>query len=472
MKKSLTLLLTVTSAFFFACSDDSSSDSGTNGGSVTIEVSGTISVDQENKAVVVAISNAEDVCVNENNTYAWKNVDFGVDSSFSKYLFLGDTLVIIDCEELGKDGEPRYCDDEGQMFVGGKADDLNGTWKSVYCMYDTDDETSQCFKACKDVGGKLTEEEMAKMYEDMFSSMSELDMDAEPEVDQKMMDRMTCLDDNDLRKFPESIMKISGNSLTTKITYSYGDDDNFDDYMNSRFMSKFYKNLGSGDPSIPDTYYLTEEDSSGVEKYIKSAKIEVTKQTKNSVTFKFADQTFSVNIKKFNNSVDGREFAMSVSFNSMNCDLEAEEGEVTKSTCKAEYGEFFDKETVKDAAGNKITVAYEYEKSNEKDFDRCTDKMVDSVYAAIKGKGGSSDDECDRIIQEYYACSASGSINSNCDFVAYQECVAAATDDDTYDVSSPDWELYKKATSSAELAKKKFLKNARKIARKLEKFAE
>lgn len=56
MKKSLTLMLAVTSAFFFACSDDSSSDSGTNGGSVTIEVSGTISVDQENKAVVVAIS--------------------------------------------------------------------------------------------------------------------------------------------------------------------------------------------------------------------------------------------------------------------------------------------------------------------------------------------------------------------------------------------------------------------------------
>lgn len=473
MKKSLTLMLAVTSAFFFACSDDSSSDSGTNGGSVTIEVSGTISVDQENKAVVVAISNAEDVCVNENNTYAWKNVDFGVDSSFSKYLFLGDTLVIIDCEEIGKDGEPRYCDDEGHMFVGGKADDLNGTWKSVYCMYDTDDETSQCFKACKDVGGKLTDEEMAKMYEDMFSSMSELDMDAEPEVDQKMMDRMTCLDENDLKRYSESVLKISGSSFSSKVTYSYGDDDNFDDYMNSRFMSKFYKNLAKGDPSIPDTYYLTEEDSSGVEQYIKSAGIEVTKQTKNSVTFKFADQTFSVNVKKFNNSVDGREFAMSVSFNSMSCDLDAEEGEVTKSTCKAEYGEFFDKETVKDAAGNKITVAYEYEKSNEKDFDRCTDKMVDSVYAAIKGKGGSSDDdECDRIIQEYYACSASGSINSNCDFVAYQECVAAATDDDTYDVSSPDWELYKKASSSAELAKKKFLKNARKIARKLEKFAE
>ena len=455
MKKSLTLMLAVTSAFFFACSDDSSSDSGTNGGSVTIEVSGTISVDQENKAVVVAISNAEDVCVNENNTYAWKNVDFGVDSSFSKYLFLGDTLVIIDCEEIGKDGEPRYCDDEGHMFVGGKADDLNGTWKSVYCMYDTDDETSQCFKACKDVpGGKLTEEEMAKMYEDMFSSMSELDMDAEPEVDQKMMDRMTCLDEDDLKRYSESVLKISGSSFSSKVTYSYGDDDNFDDYMNSRFMSKFYKNLAKGDPSIPDTYYLTEEDSSGV------------------------DQTFSVDVKKFNNSVDGREFSMSVSFNSMSCDLEAEEGEVTKSTCKAEYGEFFDKETVKDAAGNKITVAYEYEKSNEKDFDRCTDKMVDSVYAAIKGKGGSSDNPlCDSYKDSYDACVSTLGEGEICDEYQtyYESCLeggeySTPLYDDTYDES--DWELYKKASSSAELAKKKFLKNARKIARKLEKFAE
>ena len=42
---------------------------------------------------------------------------------------------------------------------------------------------------------------------------------------------------------------------------------------------------------------------------------------------------------------------------------------------------------------------------------------------------------------------------------------------DTYD--DDDWEsLFKKAESSAELAKKKFLKNARKFARKMEKFAE
>jgi hypothetical protein len=56
--------------------------------------------------------------------------------------------------------------------------------------------------------------------------------------------------------------------------------------------------------------------------------------------------------------------------------------------------------------------------------------------------------------------------------MAYQECIAAATDDDTDVIASPDWELYKKATSSSELAKKKFLKVSRKFARKMKKFAE
>ena len=460
---------------YYKCENGEWSQSSSSSGpdSTIIQMSGTISVDQENKTMVVAISNAEDVCVNENSTYAWKNVDFGVDSSFAKYLFVGDTLVIIDCDEIGKDGEPRYCDEEGQMFVGGSAGSLNGTWKSVSCMYDTDDETSQCFKPCKDVpGGKLTDEEMAKVYEDMFNSMSEQDMDAELVVGQNMMDRMTCLDDNDLSRLAEATLKISGNSITSKVTYSLGYN-NFDDYMNSRFMSKFYRNLANGDPSIPDTYYLTEEDSSGVENYIKSAGIEVTRQTKNSVTFKFADQTFSVNVKKFNRTLNSHELAMSVSFNNLSCDLNAEEGEVTKSTCKAEYGDFFDKETEKDAFGNKITVAYEYEKSNQKDFNRCTDTMEDSVYAAIKGKGNSNDNPlCDSYKESYDACVSMMGEGEVCDeYQAYYEFCLEGGEYSTYPYK--DWPaegdpaLYKKATSSAELAKKKFLKNARKIARKL-----
>ena len=478
MKKGLYLMLAVTSAFFFACSDDSSSDSGSNGnGSVTIEVSGSITVDAEKQTAVIVVENNEDVCVNENNTYSWKNVDFGADTSYGKYLFVGDTLVIIDCEEMTKKGDMKYCDDDGQMLVGGKAGDINGTWKSVLCSYDVDDSVSTCFKSCDEVGGKLTDEEMERMYEQMYSGMTELS-DDEPAIDPKLMERMSCLDEDEMKRYSEAVLKISGSSFSSKVTYNYGEKDSFDDYMNSRFMSKLYKSLANGDPEIPSASYLTEEDSSGVEKYIKSAKIEVTSQTKNSVTFKFADQTFSVNIKKLSRTMDGSEFDMVVTANSTSCELESEEGEVTKSTCKAEYGEFFDKDTERDAAGNKITIADYYEKSNGRDFERCTEAMIDSLSAALKGKGGSSSGgDCDELSDAYTNCimmSYEEADASGCSDIAddYAECVMGSYETGVYDDDS-DWEtFYKKAESSAELAKKKFLKTARKFARKMEKFAE
>jgi hypothetical protein len=478
MKKGLYLMLAATSAFFFACSDSSSSDSGDNG-SITVEASGSITVDAEKKTAIIVVDNNEDVCVNENNTYSWKNVDFGADTSYSKYLFVGDTLVIIDCEEMNSKGDMKYCDDVGQMLVGGKAGDINGTWKSVLCSYDVEDSVSSCFKSCDEVGGKLTEEELERIYEEMYSKMAELsDDDAdEPAIDPKLQERMTCLEEKDMNRYAESVLKISGSSFSSKVTYNYGEKDSFDDYMNSKFMSKLYKSLANGDPEIPSASYLTEEDSSGVEKYIKSAKIEVTSQTKTSVTFKFADQTFSVNIKKLNRTMDGSEFDMVVTANSKSCELESEEGEVTKSTCKAEYGEFFDKDTERDAAGNKITIADYYEKSNGRDFERCTETMMDSVYAAIKGKGGSSSGgDCEELSTAYSRCMLmdyEDAADAGCSDIAdeYADCVMGSYGSDTYD--DDDWEsLFKKAESSAELAKKKFLKNARKFARKMEKFAE
>ena len=477
MKKGLYLMLAATSAFFFACSDSSSSsDNGTD--SVTIEVSGTITVDAEKQSLVISVENKEDVCVNENNAYTWKNVDFGTDTSYAKYLFVGDTLVIIDCEEMNSKGDMKYCDDAGQMLVGGKAGDINGTWKSVLCSYDVEDSVSSCFKSCDEVGGKLTEEEIEKMYEEMFDQMSELsDDDDEPAMDPKLMERMTCLDADDMKRYHESVLKISGSSFSSKVTYSYGDNDKFDDYMNSRFMSKLYKSLANGNPSIPSASYLTEEDSSGVETLIKSAKIEVTKQTKTSVSFKFADQTFSVSVNKLNRTATGSEFNMVITANSKSCELDSEEGEVTKSTCKAEYGEFFDKDTEKDAAGNKITVVYDYEKSNSRDFERCAEAMMDSVYAALKGKGGSSlDGDCSELSESYTRCimmNYEEADASGCSDIAdeYADCVMGSY---SGSVSEDDeWEsLFKKANSSAELAKKKFLKTSRKFAREMKKFAE
>lgn len=467
MKKSLTLLLTVTSAFFFACSDDSSSDSGN---SEVIEQSGTLIVDEEKQTVTIISQLTEEMCVRDEVTleYAWKSIDFGTDSNFMKYEFVGDTLVVFDYD----DWDEEYSS-SGPMYVGGKAGKLDGTWKSTYCSYNSKEKASVCYKPCSEVKApkELTEEEIMEMMKDMTEEEQEAFAE---EYARSMMDSF-CLDEEDLEDHPDVTLKISGTSIKSTIKFNRTEED-FDDFTNSKFMTSFIGNLISGDGNVPGFNKLFKEDSSGMEKIAKTYKayqVEVSNQSKKNITFKFADQTLSVNFKTVNQSGENRELAMDVSSGGKTCSLSEESGDVTKSTCKSEYGEYFDIDRIEGADGVKISVADEYEKSNESGFEDCVEDMMDSLFATIKGKGSSSDDdECDRIIQEYYACSASGSINSNCDFVAYQECVAAATDDDTYDVSSPDWELYKKASSSAELAKKKFLKNARKIARKLEKFAE
>ncbi len=460
MKKSLTLLLTVTSAFFFACSDDSSSDSGN---SEVIEQSGTLIVDEEKQTATAISQLTEEMCVRDEVTleYAWKSVDFGADSNFMKYEFVGDTLVVF----VYDDWDEEYSTN-GQMYVGGKAGKLDGTWKSTYCSYSSEKKASTCYKPCSEVTApkELTEEEIMEMMKDMTEEEMEAFVE---EYTDAMMDSF-CLDEEDLEDYPDVTIKISGTSIKTTIKFNRTEED-FDDFTNSKFMTSFIGNLISGDGNVPGFSKLFKEDSSGMEKIAKTYKayqVEVSNQSKKNITFKFADQTLSVNFKTVNKSDENRELALDVSSGGKTCSLSEESGDVTKSTCKSEYGEYFDIDRVEGADGVKISVADEYEKSNEKGFEDCVEDMMDSLFAAIKGKGSSSDNPlCDSYKDSYDACVSTLGEGEICD--EYQTYYESCLEGGEY--STP---LYKKASSSAELAKKKFLKNARKIARKLEKFAE
>lgn len=484
MKKSLTLMLAATSAFFFACGDDSSSDNGVGGGSgsITVETSGTITVDAENKTAIVAIEESEDVCVNEGaGVYNWKNVNFGLDSSFSKYEFVGDTLVMFDCEYMDDEGDFRECDEEGQMMVGGKAGKLDGTWKAIPCMYDSDDSETVCFKPCSEVpGGKLSDEEMDKIYEELEKMYKE-DPEKASKKYESMMDRMTCLDKEQMQKvgINEGTVKISGDKITAKVTHYYDLGEDFDDFMNSEFMSRFYRNLADGYPEVPAYYHLTEEDSSDVEEYKESANVEEVKQTKSSVSFKVAGQAVSVNVNKYEYSLDKFELSMAITVNGKTCQLQVEEGDVTKGQCKAENGEFFEKRTTDDASGNEITYVSGYEKSNENEYEKCTDGLMDSLSAAISKSSRNSnkdDDDCDYVESAYQRCQMmdlEDAYNAGCSDIAdaYTYCLMDSypTTNETYD---PAESFSKKVVSDREQAKKKFLKVSRKFSRMLKKLAE
>lgn len=486
MKKALYLLFAVSAATFFACSDDSSSDNGVSGGTVTETTSGTIILNEENQTFTAVSKDQEDLCVKEGFDFSWKTVDWGDDSIKFKYEFVGDTLVLYrgsyyydDEEEYG------YGSSYGQMYVGGSNGNLNGTWKSTLCSYNAK-EGSSCSKACKDVGGKLTEEEIAKYYEDMYSNMSfdEIDDetgDVDVAVDQSFMDRMSCVDEDD---YAEVTLKISGTSFTATEKYHYEEDLDFDDYTNSRFMAQFYESLIRKDPEVPSLSSLFREDSAGVKEFIedyKKYKVTVSNQTKKSITFNVMEaENITITVDDVTTSDYSGKVAMTLKTSAGTCELLEEEGQVTKKTCSTEYDAYFDMEREKDATGKEINYAEYFARDNEREFENCAEDLMDSLFAKFSGKGSSpADDDCDAISTVYYECMQnSDNYVTECSDLAtaYSRCIS-----NSYGFEEEDYEddynynLYKKASSAVAAAKaknEKILKTSRRIARSLSRIAQ
>ena len=272
--------------------------------------------------------------------------------------------------------------------------------------------------------------------------------------------RLSCVEDDEVTKVT---VKISGSSIKTTVEYpeSSYDKEYFDDYMNSEFMYDFYKYLKNGNDYIPSVSELKYEDSSSIAGLVEDSVVTILSQTKTSVTFVFKEQTLSVKVGQFVRSEDSGKLSLDISYNGKTCSLVQESGYVTKSTCKVEYGEFYDKSSVKDANGNTITVAMDYNKSNRDEFDDCTEDLLDSVYAAVKRLKKDSDedeeegtdlDECYAYLDAYYDCDDLSSCNNY--FEQYYDCISL-------DIA-PSY-----STSTDFIPKKDFLKRQQSLTNKL-----
>ena len=444
-------MLAGVSALFYACGDSSSSN-GTSGND-TYEQSGTFEVNEAKSFLSVYVKNEGQACVYEDLDYSWKSVNFGVDTIEWKYEFVGDTLVL-----YNYDSEEDEASSKGYMYVGGKAGNLNGTWKKTLCEYDSRNKNSFCFEICKEDKNKnaTTEED--------FEDVSDLESLMEAFA---AMASAACLDEEDMEEYPEVTLKISGNSYTSITKYNVKEEVYFDDFMNSRFMTTLYKSLMRGDVEISSIYSLFEEDSAGVEDFLDNYKkydVEVLNQTKTSIKFKIKDETLSINVKNASIDDDMSKLSLEVASNKMTCSLTKESGYVSKSACKAENGEYFDKTTRSDSDGNRMTIVYDYSKSNAKDFDNCTEDLMDSLMAAItpssekEDVGG--DDPCGRYLEQYYSCSMSEEGSCSPYLTMYSDCAAEYSSNDAYS-------LFKKSAIQNVPNKKKFIKDARKLAYKL-----
>jgi hypothetical protein len=480
MKKALYLLFAVSAATFFACSDDSSSDNGVNGGSgtVTETTTGSIVLDEANQTFTAVAKDQEELCVKEGFDYSWKTVDWGDDSIKFKYEFVGDTLVLYRNDSYYDDED--YSPSHGQMYVGGKGGSLNGTWKSTLCSYSAK-EGSTCAKACKDVGGKLTEEDMERYYEQMYASMDELT--DEPEIDQSFMDRMSCVDEND---YAEVTLKISGTSFTATEKYHYEQDLDFDDYTNSRFMARFYESLIRKDPEVPSLSYLFREDSAGVKEFIEDYekyKVTVASQTKKSITFNVMEtENITITVDEVSASDYSGKVTMTLKTSTGSCKLLEEEGEVSKKTCSTEYDAYFEMDREKDATGKEINYAEYFARNNEREFESCAEDLMDSLFAKFAGKSSTSDNPlCDSYKEAYDECVAVMGADYCESYQYYYESCLEGGEYSSYDpyedyYEEGDWApLYKKASSAVSAAKaknEKIVKTSRKIARSLRRIAQ
>jgi|GEM_PF-1963250 len=483
MKKALYLLFAVSTATFFACGDDSSDEKSNSlggGEAVTESLSGTLVVDATNQRLKVLSMDEMEMCVSENFDYSWKKVNFGEDTTYFRYEFVDDSLVLYEGRGSGKKVE--YAN-QGMMFTGGSAGDLNGTWKYALCAYDSAAFESICFKRCEEVG-KLTFDEEER-YNKLESKGVKKGSQYWDEYVQ-LREKATCLEKHEV---PEITIGISGESISETVTYFTKERD-FDDFTNSETMANFYQGLFSLSPSTPSFSGLFEEDTIGVKKVVRAfskLKLAIVEQSKKSITFQIKDSDrIAVNIKTVSSSNEIDKLEMEVSHGETKCPLLKETGDVSKSNCSKSNGEFFKKDEVTDVDDNVLIVANYYSKDNSKEFRNCVGKMMNELLNTGKDFDEiDDDDDCEAIAERYYGCTG-----TTCQDIMeqYYECIGFSSNtgydygDYEYDYgdydygseygSDDEYSFYKKASAGAEITKEKFIRSARHLARTLERIAK
>ena len=446
MKKPLYIMLAGSASIICACGDSSSSATD-NSGINSVPTSGTLVVNETERTLMSRTEIKSEACVNEHSDYTWKSVDFGADSSYIKYEFVGDTLVLFAI----KDG---YTSSSGVMFVGGSAGKLNGTWKSTACTYDSEKAKSSCYSPCPKANtsaASLSEED----GED-FGAPSEL-----------LEDAYNCLTQDELDELPEITLNVSYNVVRANVKHGVTHKVDFSDYTNSQYMSSFLRNLVNGEVNIPSTRDLFKNDSAAMTELIASLRkdgIELTGRTTNELALKFQNKTLSVSINNVSVNSENAKYALNLSSGKKNCTLTDDFGDVTKNECKAEYGEFFIKYTEESKDDAKLTIAYNYHRNNRKEFSTCAEDLIDPLLEKIHKSGNSYKnnkyseypDNCEDLFNYYYRCLLE---NRNCkemEGLYRKKCNV----------------LNKAVVASAKNKKEIFVQDARNFAYKLKFFTE
>ncbi|MBR5411821.1 MAG: hypothetical protein IK114_02095 [Fibrobacter sp.] len=320
MKHSLFAATAATALILAACGDDSSS------ASASYSQSGSLYVDEAQQLLVITTDPFSiDQCVVTQAGLAWKSVSQPGDVDSAKYSFLGDTLVLLDIDE----GET---DNYGDLFVGGSAGNIYGTWTYLPCSYNSRTGEKECY-----------------------------------EKEARYMTRT---------------LKLSQGKATADIEYHfdvYLSDIEAVGYMKSYFMKELYNALNGGyyfDGDANDIFDVYEdEDYETLTRSIEKNNVQIIEETKTSQTFKIGEKTYTVTINKadqsfkFNyNAYTDEDISIDVTDGVKTCNVYTIRKVVDNSLCKEENLEHL---KINNDPDEEFAYATYYRINNDVEFEEC-----------------------------------------------------------------------------------------------------
>lgn len=333
-----------------ACGSDSSSGPESSNGNVSKTK---ISIDESIQTITSYVNDSEDLCVYDSveNRFDWKkDVLMDVDTFDIHYLFKGDTLVLFESE------------DEGSVFVGGKANSLYGTWKGLEtCDYDSDE------------------------------------------------DEITCDEADNFYDY-DYLVTFHKDFVETEVIYSLPDD-----YANSVWMSCLYYGLEAKNVSFNPRYVFVADSISADS--LRELGVEVKSRSKSKISFAFDGKNVSVEFVDVTGEPLNLSYTANVQIDDKTCSLLfASTSDVSESLCSIENIDYFDLEEYETLDSSFIVADYYYRNNTDKFFDCLNaafgfaDESLDGGYDILyKKQGRTSDSDANWKRLERLAKKLSGS---------------------------------------------------------------
>jgi hypothetical protein len=311
-----------------SCGSDSSNNANNESGQKTFLDNLDMSVDEEAQILTVSNDGTDQAyCVAVDDSFKWKTFKSKPTSNTIKYDFIGDTLVLYEWQQNSE----RY-DQYGLMLVGGKGGNIYGTWTPTPCMFDSQENETNC--------------------------------------------------NEDGEAITRSIYTISENTFS-KVSTSYHINQKLN-YPASSFRYVLNTTISKGPGYIPTANELFHESSKDIDENTKFNGITTKSISASGETLTAGGKTIVVNIENFTDDDGNWTAAVTISVDGKTCRNEYERYfDLTESLCKAEFSEYYDLSTKTDKDGNEFKYVSLFRKNNNDEFTECLEPLIYPISESI-----------------------------------------------------------------------------------------